>query len=645
MLTKLSTEPLGSMPTIQKKVNGADASAKGAFARGEKIEFTVAVPRRLGASAVVLRICKDGEGDRDLPLSFVTLRDGVDFYTLTLDTEQMCEEEGLFFYEFLFLRGAHTLFTSTHNQVDFTLCEHSANRFALLVYASDFQTPAWFAGKTMYHIFVDRFCRGEGAVAARNDVIINEDWENGIPQYPEKNGDTLANNMFFGGNLWGVAEKLEYLHSLGIGVIYLSPIFRAYSNHKYDTGDYMEVDGMFGGREAFEHLIARAKEYGIRVILDGVFNHTGDNSRYFDRYGEYGDHGAFGDPDSPYRDWFCFRRYPLEYETWWGIQILPKLNPKSESCRDFLVGKGGVAEHYVRAGIGGWRLDVADELSDTFLDQLRTTVKEASDGEAVIIGEVWENATLKEAYGKRRRYFGGKQLDSVMNYPLRNGILHYLAERDCSLLADTLKEIYALYPKTVCDSLMNLLGTHDTERILTVLGEGTDRRWDESNATLAHKKLTAEQRADGIARLKLAAAIQYTVYGIPSVFYGDEVGLEGYHDPFCRRPYPWHAQDGELLAFYRKLGEIRRGHSVFVDGAFAIEYADGALLCYTRKNQKECVTVIVNASESAAAYPSQKGAIDALTGLRYDGTMPPMSVRILIFGEESYGTFFKKIGT
>ena len=630
MLTKISPDPNGMMPTITKKVNGADASARGAFARGETIEFTVAVPRALGASAVVLRICKDRERDRDLPLSFVEMREGVDFYELTLDTEQMCEEEGLFFYEFLFLRGWHTLFTDTRNQVDFELCEHSARRFALLIHAADYQTPEWFHGKTMYHVFVDRFFRGAGEVSERDDVILNEDWENGIPQYAKKNGDALANNMFFGGNLWGVTEKLDYLHSLGVGVIYLSPIFRAYSNHKYDTGDYLEVDGMFGGREAFDHLIARAKEYGIRIILDGVFNHTGDNSRYFDRYGSYGNHGAYGDENSPYRDWFCFQRYPLEYETWWGIQILPKLNPSSESCRNFLVGEGGVAEHYVKAGIGGWRLDVADELSNAFLDQLRATVKRASDSQAVIIGEVWENATLKEAYGNRRRYFGGKQLDSVMNYPLRNGILHYLAERDCSLLADTLKEIYALYPKSVCDSLMNLLGTHDTERILTVLGD--ECRGEECNDVLAHKRLTPEQKERGIAKLKLAAAIQYTVYGVPSLFYGDEAGLEGYHDPFCRRPYPWHDQNRELLSFYRALGQLRRERTVFADGHFAIEHAEGSLLCYTRKNADEVVRVIVNASDETVSYQSTKGQIDALSGERYEGKIPPMSVRVLING-------------
>ena len=629
MLTKISKPVL---PVIKKTVNGEDVSRLGAFAIGDKINFTVEVPRRLGASAVVLRICRDGGQDKDMPLSFGNTEEGVDIYTLELDTAALCADAGagLFFYEFLFLRGVDTVFTSTQNQVDFTLERYSDRRFALTLYDKAYTTPEWFKGKIMYHVFVDRFFRGDGEVAERDDVIMNEDWDNGIPQYAKQNGDKLANNMFFGGNLWGVAEKLDYLSSLGVGVIYLSPIFKAYSNHKYDTGNYLEIDGMFGGEAAFIYLIEKAKERGIRVILDGVFNHTGSNSLYFDREGEYGGHGAYSDPRSPYRSWFCFRNYPSEYETWWGIDILPKLNPASSACREFFTGTDGVCEKYVKMGIGGWRLDVADELTNEFLDELRTTVKEASDDEAVIIGEVWENAALKEAYGKRRRYFLGGQLDSVMNYPVRNGILSFLLYGDAEFLADTLKEIYATYPKCVCDSLMNLLGTHDTERILTVLGEGNDREEGESNEVLSTKRLSAEQRARGVALLKMASTIQYTVYGIPSVFYGDEAGLEGYHDPFCRRPYPWNAQNTELLEHYRALGKIRSEHAVFADGEFFVEYANDGLICYSRVGSGETVTVIANAGVSDASYNEHIGKTDLLTGKAYDGTVRAGSAMILI---------------
>ncbi len=640
MLTKIS---MSAMPTIRKTVDGKDASDRGAFACGEQIRYTVEAPRRLGASAVVLRIARDGGKERDIPMTFVASEEGIDRYRLVLDTAELCgtAEDGLFFYEFLFVRGADTLFTSTYNQVDFTLETHSDRRFVLLVYQTNYETPAWFGGRVMYHIFVDRFFCGQGEVAHRDDVILNEDWDNGIPQYPQKNGDKLANNMFFGGNLWGIAEKLDYLKSLGVGVLYLSPIFRAYSNHKYDTGDYLEIDGMFGGEAAFSHLLQKAKEADIKIILDGVFNHTGDNSRYFDRYGEYGGMGAYSDPTSVYRDWYRFRSYPDQYETWWGIEILPKLNHDNEICRKFFTGKGGVCETYVQMGIDGWRLDVADELPDSFLDELRTTVKSASNGQALIIGEVWENAAVKEAYGSRRRYFRGGQLDSVMNYPLRNGILHYLSEQDASFLATILIELYATYSRCVCHSLMNLLGTHDTERILTMLGVGDEWDFDATNEELSQKRLLPHQLSRGVMLLKMASTIQYTVYGVPSVFYGDEAGMEGYHDPFCRRPYPWGRENTELLEHYRRLGKIRSEHPVFIDGDFGIEAASGGLLSYRRQGRGETVTILCNAGDRAVEYPMSGTQTDLLTDCVYRGTIAPGTAMILIHSEKKE----KKNGT
>ena len=362
-------------PVITKKLNGANVSHRGAFASNEKIDITVEVPRRLGASAVVLRINKDGYSDKDLPLSFKKTDAITDEYYLQLELSELCGEEGsgLFYYEFLFLRGFDTLFTNSKNNVDFSLGSVSQKRFLLLVHQSEFKTPEWFHGKIMYHIFVDRFSKGSKAVKVRDDVIINEDWENGVPQYPKKNGDAFSNNMFFGGTLWGVAEKLDYLKSLGVGVIYLSPIFKAYSNHKYDTGNYLEIDEMFGGEEAFENLIEKANKAGIKIMLDGVFNHTGNDSLYFDMYNKYGNEGAYINPKSPYREWYNFKKYPKDYETWWGIKILPKLNHKNKSCRSFFTAPGGVGEKYVKKGIGGWRLDVVDELPNEFLDEFCET--------------------------------------------------------------------------------------------------------------------------------------------------------------------------------------------------------------------------------------------------------------------------------
>ena len=637
MLKKIS---VSAMPKIKKSVNGEEASFRGSFAVGDNISFTVETPRLLGASAVVLRICKDGENDIDYPLTFTDTVEGVDVYTIQVDTKTLCgyAEDGLFFYEFLFVRGTDTLFTSTYNQVDFTLERNPGSRFALIIHEKGFNTPSWFCGRTMYHIFVDRFAKGEGKIAERGDVIINEDWENGIPQYVKKNGDRLANNMFFGGNLWGVAEKLDYLKSLGVGIIYLSPIFKSYSNHKYDTGDYTEIDGMFGGEDAFKNLIEKAKEKDIKIILDGVFNHTGDNSLYFDRYGEYNNSGAYSNENSPYRKWFRFKKYPENYETWWGIDILPKLNHEIPECRKYFVGEGGICEKYVKEGISGWRLDVADELPNEFLDELRKTVHKAADEQPIIIGEVWENAALKISYSKRRRYFLGRQLDSVMNYPLRNGILSYMSEGDAEFLGDILKEIYATYPKQVCDCLMNLLGTHDTERILTVLGEGDEKDFGEDNDVFAKKRLTDIQYKRGVELLKIASAIQYTVYGVPSVFYGDEAGLEGYHDPFCRRTYPWGRENTELLEHYRLLGKIREEHPVFADGGFVLEAAEGGTLSFSRIGRGEHIRVIVNMAHTAIDYPCEEEFTDLLSNKKYSGIVGAKQVKILfkkLSGENS----------
>ena len=619
-------------PNFIKRINGIDVSTRGSFAYGDDLEFIVEAPRKLGASAVVLRICRDGEGDRDYPFSF-TSTDGInDVYTLCVDTVTLCgeEEDGLFFYEILFLRGLDTLFTTTHNNVDFSLVNCSKNRFLLLIYKKDFCAPRWFGGSTMYQIFVDRFAIGAGEVGNRADVIINEDWYSGIPQYAEIPGEDVKNNMFFGGNLWGVIEKLDYLASMGVDVIYLNPIFRAYSNHKYDTGDYFEVDSMFGGNAALEALIKNADEKGIKIILDGVFNHTGDNSRYFDRYGEYGSVGAYTHSESQYRTWYKFGRDRDDFESWWGIKILPRLDHENEACRRFFTAKDGVGAHYIKKGIAGWRLDVADELSDKFLDEFTESVKSQSGGEGIVIGEVWENAAVKIAYGNRRRYLRGGQLDSVMNYPFRTAVLDFVIKRNATALADTLKSIYSSYPKTVCDSLMNILGTHDTERILTVLGKQSAQVDNSRGSELAKKRLGDDERKRAVNMLKLASAVQFTVYGVPSVYYGDEAGVEGYRDPFCRLPYPWGREDSELLAHYKDLGNLReQNRDVLADGEFFVKYAKSGLIVYSRRSENGEICVIANAGGRSASYCLDGEWRDLLNGDNYRGSIGALNFAIL----------------
>ena len=608
----------GHQIKIEKHCNGEDVSLLGAFEKGTVIEFCATVPRRMGIGAVVMRICPDGEEAKDMPFAFLERRGSCDLYTLSLSTSSLCGKmpHGLFYYEFLFLRGFDTLFSDSVNNVDFTLADHSASHFRLLICTKGFCTPQWFHGGIMYHVFLDRFFRGEGEVALHPGSVLDENWESGIPQYAQKAGDALANNVFFGGNLWGVAQKLDYLQSLGVTVLYLSPIFESVSNHRYDTASYEEIDSLLGGQAAFDTLIREAHARGIRVILDGVFNHTGDDSIYFNRRGNYPTQGAYQSKDSPYADWYTFKEFPEEYESWWGIEIMPRLNHAEKNCRRFFTGPDGIAARWLRAGADGWRLDVADELSDAFLEEFHDTVKRETNGQGILIGEVWENAADKIAYGKRRRYFRGEQLDSVMNYPFRNAVMALLLDRDAETFCNILTELYASYPPTVSHSLMNLLGTHDTERILTVLGD-PDVGAGLENPKLATLRLSAEARREAMQLLRIASILQFTVYGVPSIYYGDEVGMEGYHDPFCRMPFPWGREDEELLAHYRALGALRHRHKALDDGSFCFLYHDTHAFLFERRDSqiKDRLLVAVNMGEEPCTFTQiPQGFRDALTG-------------------------------
>ena len=603
MLAKLHTVmEEGQKISIQKLLGAEDVTGLGAFAYGEELTFRVTVPRCLGVSAVVLRLAPDGEEQTDTPLTFCGMGDGNDVYCCSLSTAELCGEatDGLFWYEFLFLRGFDTLFTDSVNNVDFWLASQSQNRFRLLVYQKGMATPTWFHGATMYHIFLDRFFRGSGEVQLRQGATLNEDWDNGIPQYAEVAGEALSNDVFFGGNLWGVVEKLDYLQSLGVTVLYLSPLFEAASNHRYDTADYEKIDALLGGKAAFDALVKAAHTRGMRVILDGVFNHTGDDSRYFNRRGSYSGEGAYQSVTSPYASWYRFKSFPDDYEAWWGIEIMPRLQQSDATCRRYFTGADGIAVKWIRAGIDGWRLDVADELPDAFLDELNDVVKRETNGEGLLIGEVWENAADKIAYGKRRRYFRGGQLDSVMNYPFRNAVMAFLLDRDADTFCNILTEIYASYPVSVSHCLMNLLGTHDTERIITVLGDGGAGD-GKRNAELAILRLSDADRQRAKELLKLASVLQFTVYGVPSVYYGDETGLEGYHDPFCRMPFPWGREDKDLTAHYAALGALRQKHACLKDGDFRFVYRGAHAFAYERVtgDGKDALLVIANMNDEA----------------------------------------------
>ncbi len=614
---------------IKKKINKADQSRHNAFSSSDTLCFLVTAPKKAGIREISLLIWSDTTESHEIPFEYSAWDFSCDEFTLKLNLEKLCapENNGLFFYCYKISVGNLCFYSSSINNADFTLSESADMPFCLLVYSNDYTTPSWICGGIMYHIFVDRFFEGNKKMPLRDGAIKNPDWENAVPQYPPFPGAHLENNEFFGGNLWGIIEKLGYLKELGISVIYLSPIFDAYSNHKYDTSDYTMIDEMFGGSEAFDALLTEAQKVGIKIILDGVFNHTGDKSIYFDKDRKYGELGAYHNYNSKYRKWFHFHA-DNSYESWWGITILPKLNLRCEECKNYFTAQGGIIEKYLKAGIGGWRLDVADELTDEFLAELRKTAKKTNP-ESIIIGEVWENAAIKIAYEKRREYFRGKQLDSVMNYPFKNALIEYIKHGDAEILYNELTEIYSSYPLCVSNVLMNLLGTHDTERILTVLS--SDNPYDKNIDEIAYSKLTEAERIEAIKRLKLASTIQYTVYGFPCVFYGDEAGIEGYSDPFCRKPFPWHNIDKALLSHYIKLGRIRTENKAFDSGSFEITEHRDALISYKRKKDKNEITVYANAGKKEEVITLDASYKELLTDKSYKEAfvLEPMSAVIL----------------
>jgi len=482
--------------------------------------------------------------------------------------------------------------------------------FQLSVCNFKYDAPKQKYGGVIYHVFVDRFFK-YGDVKSREDAVIIDDWSAEIPEYPEYPGAFLKNNYFYGGTLYGVTKKLKYLASLGVNTIYLSPVFEAYSNHKYDTGDYSKIDEMFGGEKAFCKLIKEAKKLGIGIILDGVFNHTGSNSVYFNKDNKYNSVGAYNSTTSPYYDWYRFQTYPDKYTCWWGIDILPRIHPEEKSCAEFFVGEGGIIEKYASIGIDGFRLDVADELSDEFIARIKSTLN-SQNSSSILYGEVWEDASNKIAYGTRKKYYLGGELDGVMNYPLRTGIIDYIKSKMTESLEYYFADVMQNMPKRVRDASMNLLGTHDTERILTVLGGKSPR--GKSNSELLTERMTSKERKIAKRRLMCAYTLIATLPGIPCIFYGDEAGLEGYSDPFNRRTFPWGKEDKDINSHYKKVGQIRRENSVYKEGEFKLLHFDESLLIFERISDKDRFITVINNAQSDISIEFGKKATELIQG-------------------------------
>lgn len=485
--------------------------------------------------------------------------------TELFEFELQIEKPGLYFYRF---EAAYQDNTTESTPV-----------FQLTVYSSGYTTPKWLKNGVMYQIFPDRFARSKRYEPPQQnkDYIQREDW-GGMPNDKPDSKGIIRNNDFFGGNLRGIIDNLEYLEDLGVTVIYLNPIFEAYSNHRYDTADYKKIDPMLGSEEDFIELCRKAEAKGIRIILDGVFNHTGSDSLYFNKEGRFPELGAYQSKESPYYSWYRFIEFPEKYEAWWGIDTLPGVNETEPSYLNYIIrSDDSVVRHWLRRGASGFRLDVADELPDEFLEALRTAVKE-TDPEAAVIGEVWEDASNKMAYGRRRKYFLGDQLDSVMNYPLKNAVIDFLLRRsDGPALEQTVNSIWENYPPPAFNALMNIMGTHDTRRILTVLSENS--------------------RDDDYSRQRLFLDLLITSFmpGIPCIYYGDEIGMKGGKDPFNRSCFEPEKGDPVIRRFFRRLFAFRRKIDGLEDYGFRPRASEGGFYSFSRAGEKGRLIIAVNA--------------------------------------------------
>ncbi|MCL2754369.1 MAG: glycoside hydrolase family 13 protein [Oscillospiraceae bacterium] len=590
----------------------------GAIKQSSACEFTLKFPRVMNVTEPQIVILSPASKERYIALE---ITDDADSTYATYTCTYTPQNTGVHYYYFVAMRnGNRTELKRSGTNMGAWANEGGNEFFQLTVYGAEFDTPDWLKGGIMYQIFPDRFAKSDKAEVppAALDRVIHADW-NAIPVWRPNEHGMITNNDYFGGNLKGIESKLDYLAELGVTALYLNPIFEAHENHRYNTANYERVDSMLGTEADFVSLCKAAKAKGIGIILDGVFSHTGADSIYFNKNGRYGEHkGAYRDPESPYRNWFCWMDYPHVYESWWGMTTLPNVNENNPEYTNYICGEGGILQKWLDLGAMGWRLDVADELPDEFIDALNVAVK-AKGNDKVIYGEVWEDATTKESYGVRRRYLIGGQLDSTMNYPFKEAILNYIKYGSANEFRDGVMTILDHYPKPSVDILMNFLSTHDIERAITRLAGkevgNNDRQWQAENA------LNEPEYLYGVALLKCAMTLMFFLPGVPCVYYGDEAGQEGYKDPFNRRTYPWSMENKEVIAFTKELSRVRKSSRVFEKGELRFVEVSRQHCVLTRIDRKlgEGVTIYLNRSRRTTAFKPcgfSKGGGEVLRGTR-----------------------------
>jgi len=560
----------------------------GAVRAGQSVHLSLCIPEELGYVDPHLVLQK--EGRYDVPVHYRMKFDGQTPHQNHFSVDVTLNDVGLYFYYFDLYTDFRRIVRGPDNCG--VVSWQEGESWQITVYEADFETPAPIKGKVFYQIFPDRFCEGvENKPMPFPDRLYQADKHAEPFWQPNEVGGHL-NEDYFGGDLKGIQMKLPYLRKMGVDYLYLNPIFEAHSNHRYNTADYLNVDPLLGTNEDFETLCAEARKYGIGIVLDGVFSHTGSDSRYFNREGRYGEGGAYRDPNSPYRSWYDFdSKYKGGYRSWWGFETLPEVNEETPSYVEFITGEGGVIDTWLRRGAAGFRLDVADELPDEFIEKVRTAVKRVGP-DKFLLGEVWEDATTKEAFDHRRTYLRGHGLDATMNYPFRNAAVAFARGEDASAVGEQIMSICENYPKPALDCAMNFLSTHDTERGITAIaGEpanGRDRYWQ------SKRMIPGDRIDDALRRVLLAYAMLYTLPGVPCVYYGDEIGMQGYRDPFNRAYFDWNSTERRLRVPLTNLARLRRNCDAFDGGSMELVEASADVLHYRRVGKEQSAEIILN---------------------------------------------------
>ena len=566
---------------LLEKYSGQYRTPCGAVRTNETVRFCVAAPDRRFLTLNVrsddgtVRFEKRMEKDGDLHRCEISLNcKGLYFYSISDSDSRFLnytEEGGAFF--------------------------SAAQSWAQMLVTDDSYVPAEdYSGGIAYQIFPDRFAI-KGNVIKLPGRIYHSDLSD-IPHWRPDSQGKIRNNDFYGGNLRGITGKLDYLADLGVTLIYLNPIFVSNSNHRYDTGDYHMIDPQLGTEDDFRYLCAAAAEKGIRIILDGVFSHTGDDSIYFNRYGNYDSLGAYQSKESPYYSWYNFKKWPDKFDSWWGIVTLPEVNEMDPSYTEFITGPSGVIDHWMSAGASGFRLDVADELPDEFIVKIRQAVRR-NDPNGLLIGEVWEDASNKISYGKRRKYFQGDELDGCMNYPFKNAVLDFIRSRNAEAFRDSVEEICLHYPADMLSTCLNMLSSHDTERAINALA--APQHAHKSREEQAAIILSRDEYLRGVEMLKLAYALMFFLPGIPMIYYGDEIGLQGYGDPFCRGFFCEDMADANLQKAIKEICKKRKANSdVLGGGTTEFFLSENGVIGFYRTSESGRLAFVINLGDEPA---------------------------------------------